>query len=71
MAEIGTPRIAASTSALMYDLERITATGSMAGGPPGAEAAGWPATGDAALAEPLKSAIRHTPSQISPTSLNG
>jgi len=33
MAEIGIPRIAASTSAAMYALERITATGSTAGGP--------------------------------------
>jgi hypothetical protein len=56
---MGIPRIAASTSAEMYALERITATGSIAGGPPtGAVEAGWLCSGTAPLMGLLESAIR-------------
>jgi hypothetical protein len=42
----------------MYDLERITATGSIAGGPPDAEAAAWLAAGLAAFVGFFESVIR-------------
>ena len=57
MAEMGIPKIAASTSAAMYRLERITATGSIAGGPLACGVtACWPAC--ARLLGVFESAIR-------------
>ena len=59
MTETGTPTIAASTSAPIYRLERMIATGSMAGGAPGgAVAACSPALGGAPAPPPFESAIR-------------
>src|SRR5688500_10913643 len=56
---MGIPRIAASASAPMYRLERITATGSIAGAPPaGAAAACWLTLGTAPLLGLFESAIR-------------
>src|SRR5690349_1713793 len=58
MAEIGTPRAAASSSAATYGFERITAVGSIAGGPSAAGASGWPAAADEAPGGPFRSVIR-------------
>src|SRR6266576_3188489 len=59
MAEIGMPKIAARTRAPMYALERITASGSIAGAPPAdAVAAGWLTLAAPALGGLFESAIR-------------
>src|SRR5215213_70768 len=59
MAEMGIPTIAASRSAPMYRLERITATGSIGGGPLAAAAPScWLTSGTAPVLGLFESAIR-------------
>src|SRR5215213_2742532 len=59
MAEMGIPTIAASRSAPMYRLERITATGSIGGGPLAAAAPScWLALRTAPVVGLFESAIR-------------
>src|SRR5688500_3427791 len=62
---MGIPRIAASASAPMYRLERITATGSIAGDPAAGDAtACWLAWGTVPLLGLFESAISCSLSQI-------